>query len=351
MNILIITQTVDEKDPILGFFCDWLLEFSKFYSKVTVIALGVGDYAQPENVEVFSLGKNDGKNRAVYLFRFFKLIIEKRKDYDLVFVHMNPIYLVLAGWYWQLLGKKVFLWYTHRQVDLKLRLGAFFAKKIFTASAEGLCLKTGKKTVLGHGINSGRFFCPEKIIPAEKEFSVLHVGRIAPIKNISVLIEAVAALAKRGVPVILTLVGPAKTDAEKKEKKHLEEIIEKNNLKEKVSFAGPVSFNSLPCFFCQARVSVNLAPTGGMDKAVLESLFCGTPAIASNKTFLPVLEPYAETLSFKEGDYLDLALKLERFFKMEESKKMEMAEALRIKVQKGHNLSNLIEKIYKYGLE
>lgn len=83
----------------------------------------------------------------------------------------------------------------------------------------------------------------------------------------------------------------------------------------------------------------------------MESLFCGTPAIASNKTFLPVLEPYADILSFKEGDHLDLALKLERFFKMEESKKVEMAEALRIKVQKGHNLSNLIEKIYKYGLE
>lgn len=351
MKILIITQTVDEKDPILGFFCDWLREFSRVYTGVTVIALGVGTYTLPENVTVFSLGKNEGKNRLVRLFRFFKIIIKNRKKYDLVFVHMNPVYLVLAGWYWRLYATPAYLWYTHRQTNFNLRVATYFAKRVFTASDEGLQLKSNKKTILGHGINSKRFVCLNGSRLIKETFNILHVGRITPIKNISVLIEALALLIKQGLPASLTLVGPAITDVEQKEKKRLEVIIKEKNLKEKVDFVGPVIFSSLPTFFCKSNISVNLAPTGGMDKAVLESLFCGVPVMVSNKTFLSILEPYTETFCFKEGDSLDLANKLEQFFHMEENKKKEMVEPLQAKVKKEHNLSNLIEKIYKYGLE
>lgn len=350
MNILIITQIVDEKDPVLGFFCDWLSRFAKRYTKVTVITLSVGSYTLPQNVEVFSLGKNEGKGRLTYLARFFSLIIKKRGEYDLVFVHMNPIYVVLAGWYWRLLGKPIFLWYTHRQIDIKLRLATLCVSRVFTASPEGFQLKTHKRVVLGHGINPLRFVCAEKRNNFSGEHSILHVGRITPIKNISVLLEALMLLRARGVVARVTLVGPASTKVEVEEKKNLQKYIEKNSLEKQVTFVGPVSFGQLPSFFCAHEVSVNLAPTGGMDKAVLESLFCGTPAFFSNKTFQSLFHPYAEVFCFREGDAGDLAQKLEYFWSMERIEKDKLSGSLQSRAQKEHNLSNLIDNIYQHGL-
>ena len=57
MKLLILTQKVDKNDPILGFFHRWVEEFARHCEQVTVIALGVGEYDLPQNVRVFSLGK------------------------------------------------------------------------------------------------------------------------------------------------------------------------------------------------------------------------------------------------------------------------------------------------------
>ena len=59
MKLLIVTQAVDINNPILGFFHRWIEEFSKNCEKVTVIALGVGEYKLPQNVNILSLGKNE----------------------------------------------------------------------------------------------------------------------------------------------------------------------------------------------------------------------------------------------------------------------------------------------------
>src|SRR3989338_3997811 len=97
MKLLIITQKVDKNDPILGFFHRWLEEFAKNVEKLTVICLGKGEYDLPENVRVLSLGKESGHSKIKYLRRFYKYIWMERKNYDAVFVHMNPEYVIL-GW-------------------------------------------------------------------------------------------------------------------------------------------------------------------------------------------------------------------------------------------------------------
>ena len=102
MRLLIITQKVDKKDSILGFFHDWLLEFSKHQEKIIVLCLEKGDYKLPSNVSVFSLGKERSISKIRMLFNFYRLISSKRKDYDKVFVHMNPIYIVLGGLIWKI---------------------------------------------------------------------------------------------------------------------------------------------------------------------------------------------------------------------------------------------------------
>jgi glycosyltransferase involved in cell wall biosynthesis len=264
---------------------------------------------------------------------------------------MNPVYLVLAGWYWKFLGKKVFLWYTHRQTDLKLRIATFFTNRVFTASPEGFQLTTKKKTVLGHGINLERFNRSPKKKSGDTYFKIVHVGRITPIKNIDVLIEAVYLLKKKNIPVRLSLVGPATTPQETKEKDHLIELIKRYTLQAQVDFLGGISFEKLPEVFQKADISVNLAPTGGMDKAVLESLASATPALFSNKAFYALYGSYASELFFTERDVNSLCIGLEAFWVKSNEEKERMGNLLQQWVREEHNLSKLIKKIYTYGLE
>ena len=121
-KLLIITQKVDKNDSVLGFFHGWILEFAKNYEELIVICLEKGEYDLPDNVKVLSLGKEDNVSKFVYLIRFYKYILQNRKNYDNVFVHMNVEYVILGGLVWKILRKKIGLWYMHKSVTLKLRL-------------------------------------------------------------------------------------------------------------------------------------------------------------------------------------------------------------------------------------
>ena len=73
MKLLIITQKIDQNDDILGFFHRWVEEFAKNTEKVVVIAQFVGQYNLPENIEVFSMGKEMGFSKIRQLFNFNRL--------------------------------------------------------------------------------------------------------------------------------------------------------------------------------------------------------------------------------------------------------------------------------------
>ena len=192
-NILIITQKVDKKDSILGFFHAWIEEFSKHFTFVTVICLQKGAVNLPNNVSVFSLGKETKGGRISYIYNFYRYIFSFRKNYDVVFVHMNPIYVILGGIFWRLFGKHIALWYTHKHVDMKLRVAERLTHKIFTASKESFRLPSRKLMVVGHGIDTEKFK-PDFHVHDEKCFSVITVGRISPVKNYEIIIEAIARL-------------------------------------------------------------------------------------------------------------------------------------------------------------
>src|SRR4030042_726009 len=168
MKLLILTQKVDINDDVLGFFHGWIEEFAKHCEKVTVICLYRGQYDLPENVRVLSLGKesirtaqnsserahpnffNKIYSRIFYLLRFYKYIWRERKNYDVVFVHMNQVYVILGGLFWKFQGKKIGLWYTHKQVNLSLHLAEKIADYIFTASEKSFRIRSRKKMFLGH---------------------------------------------------------------------------------------------------------------------------------------------------------------------------------------------------------
>src|SRR3989338_4584531 len=203
MRLLIFTQAVDRTDPILGFFHRWLEEFAKHCEQVVVVCLHKGDYALPPNVKVITLPQAGKIRRAAALCR---ISFARRKEYDAVFVHMNPEYLVAAGWLWRLLHKRVALWYTHKSVSLYVRVAHFFTEVVFTASTESFRLASRKVRVVGHGIDTTRPVPPRTSAPGLAR--LITTGRIAPVKGIQVMVEAFLMLKAQGVNTTFVAYGP-----------------------------------------------------------------------------------------------------------------------------------------------
>lgn len=130
MRILIITEKIDKNNEIFGFFHSRLLDFVKKYPDVSILCLEKREHNLPSSIPIFSLGKEIKKSRLKYLWNFYKFIWRQRKNYDIVFVHLTPHYVVLGGWLWRLLRKKVILWYQHAFVDGWLKAASFFAKAV-----------------------------------------------------------------------------------------------------------------------------------------------------------------------------------------------------------------------------
>ncbi len=295
MKLLIVTQIVDRDDAILGFFHRWIEEFAKHVESIEVVCLKEGKHELPSNVRVHSLGKKAESSlqktekttyhilptpysRVGYAIRFMYLAWSLRKDYDKVFVHMNPEYVVLAGCFWKLWRKPVGLWYTHKSVNLKLRIAELFVDVIFTASKESFRLPSKKLQVMGHGIDTN-FFKPDP--SSVRGNHALSVGRLMKTKrhDLAIRIAKDAGLALR-------IVGDGP------ERDRLEAYAKELNAE--VKFLGALTQEQLIYEYHTACKLIHTSETGSLDKVVLEAAACGCPVdtIDSALKSLPLSSEY-----------------------------------------------------------
>ncbi len=346
MKLLVITQKVDRDDAVLGFFHRWVEEFAKHCEKITVICLGQGEYQLPANVRVLSLGKEKSHSKLKYVFNFYKYLWQERKNYNTVFVHMNPIYIVLAGWYWRLTGRRIGLWYTHRQVDLKLRVAEKFTNLVFSAAAESFKLSSHKLRVVGHGIDTEAFACSPRRDFDPKNITIFHVGRVSKIKNCDVLIETARLLRdKNKIGFKLVFIGDPMTVEDCLYKSKLLDQIIEAKLEGLIEFRGSVANREMPAQYCQADLTVNLTPTGGIDKSVLESMAAGVPVFTSNQAFRNYFGEYTDRLVFLERGADDLAQKIMTLILSDDQK---IGDNLHRLVVEKSDIRGLIKRIIGY---
>lgn len=308
MRLLFITQKVDRSDDVLGFVHRWIEELAAHWEKVTVICLYEGTHNLPANVEVLSLGKESGVSRTKYILRFYLYIFRKWFSYERVFVHMNPEYIVLAGALWRLSGKKIALWYSHKSNNLKLRIAVFFANIVFTTAPQSITFKSRKVQYMGHGIDVAEYRCPNRSVHGTPV--ILSVGRITRIKQCETLIEAAVLL--RGTyqfEAEIVFAGKPGNDDDRAYENELQKQITDLGLTN-VTFTGSIPLEELKAWYCKADIVVNMVPTGGLDKAVLEGMAAGAITLSSNEAFKQYFAQYAERLSFTSRDATDLASKI-----------------------------------------
>lgn len=303
MKLLIITQKLDINDPILGFFHSWLEVFSKNCERLTIICLEKGEYHLPENVTVHSLGKERGVSRFRYVLNFYYQILKERNNYDGVFVHMNPEYAILGFPVWKILGKKIALWYTHKSVDLKLRIAEKLTDKIFTASKESFRLSSRKVEVVGHGIDIKPF---EFLRSDFSGLRLLTVGRISPAKDIRTLILGVLDLKNKIGDTDLTfdIVGGYATEDDKVYEKEMRKLVKESGLSSIVNFLGEKKYSDLPEIYREHNIFLHASRTGSMDKVVLEAIASGLTVFTSSESYQDF---HGGIYRFKAGDSADLA--------------------------------------------
>lgn len=355
MKILILTQKIDKNDDILGFFHGWVAEFAQHCEKVTVIALGAGEYVLPQNVKVFSLGKelsnqkskvHEVKSKLKYIFNFYKYIWKERKNYDNVFVHMNPEYVVLGGLIWRLLGKKIGLWYMHKSVNLKLRMAEKLSHFIFSGTPESFLLKTKKLHITGHGIDLTQFK-PINKKTTNDFFRIISVGRISPIKDYETLILAIRELRNEFFfpKISLEIVGSAAGVNGQDYLISLKELVIENNLSKKIKFIGDIPNSEVHKILGSKDLFINASLTGSLDKAILEAMAVGLLTLSCNTSAKNVYGSYQKDLFFKPQDSNNLSQKIKGIYFLSQNDKERIKNFFLEEVNKKHNLKKLIPNI------
>jgi glycosyltransferase involved in cell wall biosynthesis len=296
-SLLIYTQKVNKDDPILGFFHSWIEALAPHYQKVLVCCLEEGSHDLPDNVTVFSLGKEKVRSKFQYIKNFFHIAFFSRNKYQKVFVHMNEEYVLLGGLIWRLLGKKISLWRNHVQGTWKTRLAVALSHEVFCTSPTSYTAQFKKTKIMPVGINEEVY----KEIPGiRKQNSLLYVGRISPIKNIEVMIDALYLLKKEGIEATLDLYGP---NDDAKYSKILSNKIKELYVSDRVKFCGSVKPAELAHIYSSYGVCINTTNSGSFDKTILEAAFCGCLPVASHDNFSQIIDAELKKyISFKEGD-------------------------------------------------
>ncbi len=340
MNLLVFTQKIDKQDPVLGFFHEWVKRMSLHFDVVYVICLYRGGFDLPQNVKVFSLGKEENVGKLVYVWRFFKYAFFSKIKYQKVLVHMNQEYVLLGGIFWKILGKTVYLWRNHPKGGLLTRLSVLLSEKVFYTSPQSFTAQFKKGVLMPVGINTD-FFNPND--RNDTKNSVLSLGRISPIKKVDEIIEAVKVLDDKNVDVLLDVVGdPVNPD----DGAYLENLVTKHKSlidKGKLNFIPGVPGDGALLMFKNHRIFVNMTPSGSMDKTILEAASCGALPIVRNQYFRKVL---GENMIAENAE--ELSKKINYWTSADPKIVNETQEKLREYVVENHSLSKLMEKLMRY---
>lgn len=307
MKLLIITQAVDTEDPVLGFFVRWIDELSKRFEQTEVICLKEGDHLLSKNVHVHSLGKEFGTaSKGVYTWRFLVLVWKLHNEYDAIFVHMNQEYILIAGWLWKLLGKRVYMWRNHYAGSWLTDITAFFCTKIFCTSTHSFTAKYKKTVFMPVGVDTSRFFLDEHIqrIP----HSILFLSRISPSKRPEMLIDALALFAQENIAFSADFYGsPLQKDEAYCES--LKEKVHLLNITNRVSFYPGVPNSQTPDIYRAHDIFVNTSPSGMLDKTIFEAAASGCLILAASAD---IATKVGENFHFDSS--VELAACIERHF-------------------------------------
>jgi glycosyltransferase involved in cell wall biosynthesis len=188
--------------------------------------------------------------------------------------------------------------------------------------------------VLAHPVDTERFRPgpPQRSLAEELGLAEAHlllfVGRIAPNKNVPILVDALKFLADVKPPVHLVIAGDA-GDVYQNEAEHCRRRAFELGVFDRVHFLGQVSDERLPDLYRSASLFVMPSRHEGFCIPVLEAMASGLPVLAARAGALPETVDSAG-LTFAPGDSVDLARQARRVLR--QKKPQAVPQRLRVAV-------------------
>jgi glycosyltransferase involved in cell wall biosynthesis len=343
MKLLILTQKVDRTDTVLGFFHLWIERFSRRFDSILVCCLERGLHELPSNVEVASLGKEQGSGKLGRLWRLLALVWKRRHEYDAVFVHMNQEYVLVAGLFWRLLGKRVVMWRNHPLGSVWTTIACWLCDVVMYTSERSYTARFKNARQMPAGIDTELFVPPAAEEPRASDF--LYVGRISWIKHVTEMIEAFSIVSQRRPGVRCVFYGDvsaAESEYDAKVRALAAPLVERGV----VVFNPGVAYERLPAVYASATALINLTPAGSLDKVALEMMACEGLVLFSNESFLPLVPEGEKAALYAESTEPAVVAKhIEAIASMDDRRRSALGRNLRDAVVRTHSLDALVEEI------
>lgn len=355
MRILWFNLATTRDDPYLAFTIEWLNACARHVKGIDVITMRRGPFEVLKNVRVYSVGKEKGYSEPRRAWEFYRILssLLLNHRYDVCFAHMMPLFAVMAAPLLRLRQIPLVLWYTHKSVTRMLRLATWCAARVVTASPESFRIPSPKVRVIGHGIDTARFVPAVRKKSSSSAFTVLTVGRITRIKHLDCLIQS-AALVREQAPELairIRIIGSPLTADDQRYYRELKLLMAEHAVQEQVTFEGGVAFQEIVTEYQQADCFVNLCPTGGVDKAVLEAMSCGVGVIVANQTFNNILGTELTKIAIIDADAHCLAERLMLWASFSENHRQHLREHCRAIVVRDHDLQGLCTRLLHHFRE
>lgn len=334
MRLLVVTQKVDREDPILGFFHGWLRALAFPFQRITVIGQMTGAYELPGNVQVRSLLKEHGISRTSQILRFWSLIWKMRSEYDVVLVHMTPVWVIIGAPLWWMLKKRVYLWYEARGGGWKLRVALLFVDKVFSASPSGMPVRTDKSVITGHGIDTDRF-SPDEDEPRDEKL-LITVGRITESKRLPILISCLQSLPP---DYRLQIAGKTIAKADDALIRKLRISCEAANIIDRIDVQA-LAPEDVVSALRHATLFVHASVTG-LDKALLEAMSCGCLIVTCAEAAMDLVPP--QCLAAPDGKAM--AEVARRLLALPQVQQDALRAQVRETVEREHGLNKLVVRL------
>jgi glycosyltransferase involved in cell wall biosynthesis len=347
VRLLLFNLVTDVDDPILGFATRWIWALAKQMEFIHVITMRAGRVEVPNNVRVYSVGKEKGYSEPRRVVEFYRHLfrITRSDSLDACFSHMMPLFTVLAGPLLKAERIPIVTWYAHPSLTWTLKLAHHFSGRMVTSIATSYPYRHDKLVLIGHGID-GEIFAPDEKQTPEPQSMILCVGRLSPVKDHPTLLKAAKLLRQRWpYPFRVVIIGAPGSACDEAYIRSLHEQTRELGLEETVEFEPPGAIINLPPWYRRCAVHVNLTPNGFVDKVALEAMSCGRPSVVANEGFRETLGKHASELLFRHGDADDLAKKLIGLLALSETGRDQIGLDLRRQVTRMHSLDTLANSL------
>lgn len=340
MKLLILTQTVDRKDSALGYYHAWLTELAGHIERITIFALRTGAYELPSNVAVVPLRPWGHRARLRTAVRVLFLAWQQRNEYDAVLVHMNQEYLLVAGWLWRLLGKRVYMWRNHYAGNILTDISALFCDKIFYTSKSSYTAKYKKARQMPVGVDVGSCHLDEPI--ERRPRSVLFLGRFDISKRPDLVVEALGKVTKSDEFSATFVGGPSDPASPLPEK--VAARAKELGIADRIVFAGPVPNTDTYRYYRSHAIYVNCGRSGMLDKSLFKAIACGCLPLFASADMAEIAGP---EFAYADGDADDLARHLSAALSFSEEERSARVKELQAKAIDAHTLPVLARRLYE----